>query len=59
MAKAARRAKTLYAREAILEYLDDLEDWYRAEKVLDDIRSGREETVPLEEVMREYGLLED
>lgn len=34
LAKATGRTKTFYAREAILEYLDDLEDRYIAEKRL-------------------------
>ena len=33
LAKATGRTKTFYAREAILEHLDDLEDLYLAEKV--------------------------
>ena len=41
LAKATGRTKTFYAREAILEYLDDLEDIYLAEKRLEDIRAGR------------------
>jgi RHH-type transcriptional regulator, rel operon repressor / antitoxin RelB len=47
LAKATGRTKTYYAREAILEYLDDLEDIYLAQKRLEDIRSGREKTIPL------------
>lgn len=56
LAKATGRTKTFYAREAILEYLDDLEDLYLAEQRLIDIRTGKTQTVPLEEVMRRYGL---
>ncbi len=56
LSKATGRTKTYYAREAILEYLDDLEDLYLAEKSLADLRAGRDTTIPLEEVMREYGM---
>jgi RHH-type rel operon transcriptional repressor/antitoxin RelB len=56
LAKATGRTKTFYAREAILEYLDDLEDLYLAEQRLADIRAGRSQTVPLEDVLRQYGL---
>ena len=56
LAKATGRTKTFYAREAILEYLDDLEDIYLAEKRLEDIRAGRTQTVPLEEMMTRYGM---
>jgi RHH-type rel operon transcriptional repressor/antitoxin RelB len=56
LAKRTGRTKTYYAREAILQYLDDLEDIYFAEKELEAVRSGRSRTVPLEEVMRRHGL---
>jgi len=56
LAKATGRSKTFYAREAILEHLDDLEDVYLAEQRLIDIRSGKTQTIPLEEVMKRYGL---
>ena len=55
-AKRTGRTKTYYAREAILQHLEDLEDIYLAEKRLTAVRSGRTRTVPLEEVMRRYGL---
>jgi len=56
LAKQTGRTKTYYAREAILQYLDDLEDIYFAQKELEAIRAGRSKTIPLEEVMRRYGL---
>ena len=56
LAQATWRTKTFYAREAILEHLDDLEDLYLAEQRLIDIRAGRSQTVPLEEVMKRYGM---
>lgn len=56
LAKRTGRTKTYYVREAILEHLDDLEDLYLAEKVLEDIRAGREKVIPLEDVERKYGL---
>jgi RHH-type rel operon transcriptional repressor/antitoxin RelB len=56
LAAATGRTKTFYAREAILEHLDDLEDVYLAERALQEIRTGKVKTTPLAEVMREYGL---
>jgi RHH-type transcriptional regulator, rel operon repressor / antitoxin RelB len=56
LAKATGRTKTFYARKAIIEYLDDLEDFYLAEKRLEDIRAGRSKTIPLEKIMKRYGM---
>ena len=56
LAKATGRSKTFYAREAILEHLDDLEDVYLAEQRLIDLRSGKSQAIPLEDVMKRYGL---
>lgn len=56
LAKATGRSKTFYAREAILEHLDDLEDLYLAEKRLIDSRAGGSEAVALEDVMKRYGM---
>lgn len=56
LARRTGRSKTFYAREAILEHLEDLEDLYLAEQQLAEIRAGRLKTIPLEEVMSRYGL---
>ena len=56
LAKRTGRSKSFYARAAILEHLDDLEDLYLAERELEAVRSGKVETVPLGEMMKRYGL---
>jgi RHH-type rel operon transcriptional repressor/antitoxin RelB len=56
LAKTTGRTKTYYVRQAILEYLDDLEDLYLAEQRLIDLRAGRSRTYTLEEVERDLGL---
>ena len=53
LAKRTGRTKTYYAREAILEYIDELEDIYLAESRLEDILAGRTKTIPLEQLMEE------
>ena len=58
LAKATGRTKTFYAREAILEYLEDMEDLYLAEQVLDDIQAGRSKTYTIEEVKKQLGMVE-
>jgi len=56
LAKRTGRTKTYYAREAILAHLEELEDIYLAETRLQEIRSGRSKTIPLETVMKNRGL---
>jgi RHH-type rel operon transcriptional repressor/antitoxin RelB len=52
LANETGRTKTALAREAILEYIDDLEDYYLAEA---RARKNRK-TIPLADVERELGL---
>lgn len=56
LASATGRTKSFYAREAILEHLDDLEDLYLSEQRLSDFRAGRTTGIPLDEVMKKHGL---
>jgi len=56
LAKRTGRSKTFYAREAILQHLDDLEDLYLAERVVKRIQAGQEQTAGLDEVEARLGL---
>ncbi len=56
LAKRTGRTKTYYAREAILQHIDELEDIYLAEKRLEAVRSRRSRPVPIEKLMRRYGV---
>jgi RHH-type rel operon transcriptional repressor/antitoxin RelB len=56
LAKRTGRSKTFYAREAILQHLENLEDLYLAEQVVRRIQSGKEHTSTLEEVEERLGL---
>jgi RHH-type rel operon transcriptional repressor/antitoxin RelB len=56
LAASTGRTKSFYVREAIIEYLDDLEDLYLAAQELIDVRAGRSATTPLADVMKQYGL---
>lgn len=56
LAAKTGRTKSYYIIEAIREHLDDLEDVYLAEQRLADIRSGKTQTVWIEEVMKRYGV---
>jgi len=56
LAKATGRTKSFYAREAIVEHLDDLEDLFLAEKRLVRVRDGKSKTYSLKQVEDELGL---
>ena len=55
LSKLTGRTKTYYARQAIVEHLDDLEDLYLAEAELEAVRKGAK-TYSLEDVEQEIGL---
>ena len=56
LARRTGRTKSFYAREAILQHLEDLEDLYLAERALERIRKGEDDAIPLEEVMKRHGV---
>lgn len=56
LSRKTGRSKSSYAREAILEHLDDLEDIYRAEERLVALERGEADTVPLADLMKRYGV---
>ncbi len=56
LAKRTGRSKSFYAREAILEHLDNLEAEYLSDQVLKRVQEGQEQTYTLDELERELGL---
>lgn len=56
LSRRTGRSKSFYARQAILEHLDDLEDIYLAEKRLEELRRGESDTVSLAELMTRHGV---
>lgn len=56
LAATTGRTKAFYLRELVVNGLDDLEDLYLAERELEAVRAGKSKAVPLEEVMKRYGM---
>ncbi len=56
VAKRTGRTKANLAREAINERIGVLEDLYLPENRYSDILSGKSKTLPLEDLIREFGL---
>ena len=55
LAKEAGQTKGDYAREAILEKIEEMEDLQLAEQVLERVRKGEEKVVTSEEMWRDLG----
>jgi RHH-type transcriptional regulator, rel operon repressor / antitoxin RelB len=56
LARMTGRTKSFYAREAIIEHLEDLEDLYLSEQIVQKIRSSEEKVFSLDEVRKNLGL---
>ena len=56
LAKVTGRTKTFYARQAIEQHLDDLEDLYLAEQRLTELCAGKTQAIPIEKLLSEYDL---
>jgi RHH-type rel operon transcriptional repressor/antitoxin RelB len=56
LARRTGRSKSFYARQALLEYLDDLEDLHLAEQRLQDLQRGDDRPIELAELLKRHGL---
>lgn len=56
LAKETGRTKSFYVKEALKNYLEDLEDIYLSDKVVDRIRKGEEGVISSEEMGKILGL---
>ena len=54
LASRTGRTKTFYARAAITEYIDDLEDYFLAEQRMKDFKPGS--GIPLDDVIADLAL---
>lgn len=56
LARLTGRTKTFYVRQAVEAQIEDLEDVYLADQVMDRLERGEEATHSLAELERELGL---
>ena len=56
LAQETHRPTSFYYNLLLEDYLENLEDIYLSEKILEDIKSGKEKTIPAEEVFAKAGL---
>jgi RHH-type rel operon transcriptional repressor/antitoxin RelB len=58
LARLTGRSKSFYVKQAIEDQIEDLEDLYLAQRVLERIADGRERLIPLEDLERELGMVD-
>lgn len=56
LAETTGRPASIHAERAIIDHLDDLEDFAAAERESLEVRAGRGVPVPLGDVLTSYGL---
>ena len=56
LAETTGRSRTYYMQEAIKQHIDALEELYLSEQALLNVRAGKEDTIPLEILIKEYEL---
>jgi RHH-type rel operon transcriptional repressor/antitoxin RelB len=56
LARQTGRTKTFYILKALVERIDDLEDYYLAADVLERIREGKENSYSSAELRKDLGL---
>jgi len=56
LAKETGRKKSFYIKEALMNYLEDMEDIYMAEKAIENIRTGQSATISLLDLEKELAL---
>jgi RHH-type rel operon transcriptional repressor/antitoxin RelB len=48
--------KTKFLKQALLEYMEDREDYFLAVEALEDLNAGRDKIISWDEVKKELGL---
>lgn len=56
LAQKTGRTKTYYVREMISESLEDLEDYYLADSVMEKVRSGKSKLISTKQLNKNLGL---
>lgn len=56
LVKETGRTKAFYLREIIEQGITDIEDYYKASKVLERVRSGKEKVCSSEEIRKKFGV---
>ena len=56
LAKKTNRSSSYFYNQLVADHIDELEDIYDCLAIIENVKKGKEKTVPLEKVMADYGL---
>jgi len=56
LARKTGRTKSFYIRNAVMEYLQDMEDLYLGNQELEKMRAGKSKLTPIEDLLAEFGI---
>lgn len=56
LARKTNRSSSYFYNQLVTDHIDELEDIYDCLAIIENVKKGKEKTVPLEKVMADYGL---
>lgn len=56
LARKTNRSSSFFYNQLVTDHIDELEDIYDCLAIIENVKKGKEKTVPLEKVMADYGL---
>ena len=56
LARKTNRSSSYFYSQLVADHIDELEDIYECISLIEDVKKGKEKTVPLEKVIADYGL---
>lgn len=56
LARKTNRSSSYFYNQLVADHIDELEDIYDCLAIIENVKKGKEKTVPLEKVMADYGL---
>ena len=56
LARKTNRSSSFFYNQLVTDHIDEIEDIYDCLAIIENVKKGKDKTVPLEKVMADYGL---
>lgn len=56
LARKTNRSSSYFYNQLVSDHIDELEEIYECLSIVEDVKRGKEKTVPLEKILSDYGL---